>query len=87
MEFIAALVVIAYLAIGCFIAGFIDVDPRESNEFMLFVGTLLLWPAGIIALVCIVVFGVPIFLGRKIGAKYLPPCAKFIGKIIDREVD
>lgn len=87
MNFIIALAIIAYLAIGCFIAGFINVDPRNSGEFMPFCGTLFLWPVAITIMVAFVVFGYPVLLGKKLGVKYLERFENFFDKIIDGEVE
>lgn len=86
MSFIIAVAVIVYLVIGCFFAGFLDLDPKESGEFMLFAGTVFLWPVAIGTLIVVVVFGYPMILGRKLGARYLERCEEFFDKLIDREV-
>lgn len=84
MNFIIALAIIAYLAIGCFIAGFVNLDPSGGSiDFMSFAGMLLFWPLVITVLVAFVVFGGPLLLGRKLGARYLERCENFFSKIID----
>ena len=87
MSFTIALAIIAYLIIGCFIAGFANLDPLTSQEFMPFMGMLLLWPTLVVVTICFVVFGGVIYLGRKVGARYLGPFRKFMGKIMDPEVN
>ena len=86
MNFIITVAIVAYLVIGFFISGFINVDPRDPGEFMPFAGVLLLWPVVIVGLVVIIAFGCPMLLGKKLGARYLERCEKFFDKIINGEV-
>lgn len=87
MSFIIASVAILYLVVGCFIAGFIDLDPRNSGNFMPFAGILLLWPVAMAVMVAFIVFGYPMLLGRKLGVRYLERFEKFFDKIVDGEVE
>ena len=71
-------VVVAYLAVGVLLNGFIGL--RITEDFIPFIGIVFLWPLVIAILAVSMIFVGPMYLGRELGDKYRDVFENFIDK-------
>ena len=82
----AVLAIIAYIFMGLFSAGFVDIDPSCSSDVAIFWGIVILWPLCYIATILLIICAAPIRFGKKIGNRYRSAVERILEKSINVEV-
>lgn len=77
-----ALAILSYLLTGCFTAGFMGLSVDDLLDIIVFWAVALLWPCILLGWTTVVIFALPIRLGKKLGKRYLHIVDGFFDKIV-----